>query len=219
MALLKKKKKGRSVHIDIMHLVKKMDAEYTEAFFDFRDALLRESLSDEQVNIIANIAIEQLQEGMAKKKKPSLIISKEKNYRTAITKMSKGQLFQKMKEKIAQQNYEKLTISGIWLVFTVCILLLFFKNLLTGHYLINFSIDLIAAALAIVLAVRNYQIRWRIIKQDERKAIFLSIDIITLVLCLLVKILVRGNFDVSYLLLVIAYFVTKKIYRKKAIEK
>ena len=133
--------------------------------------------------------------------------------------MSKGQLFQKMKEKIAQQNYEKLTISGIWLVFTVCILLLFFKNLLTGHYLINFSIDLIAAALAIVLAVRNYQIRWRIIKQDERRAIFLSIDIITLVLCLLVKILVRGNFDVSYLLLVIAYFVTKKIYRKKAIEK
>ena len=72
MALLKKKKKGRSVHIDNMHLVKKMDAEYTEAFFDFRDALLRESLSDEQVNIIANIAIEQLQEGMAKKKKPSL---------------------------------------------------------------------------------------------------------------------------------------------------
>ena len=78
---------------------------------------------------------------------------------------------------------------------------------------------ILAAALAIVLAVRNYQIRWRIIKQDERKAIFLSIDIITLVLCLLVKILVRGNFDVSYLLLVIAYFVTKKIYRKKAIEK
>lgn len=196
-----------------------MDAEYTEAFFDFRDALFRESLNDEQVNIIANIAIEQLREGMAKKKKPSLIISKEKNYRTAIAKMSKGQLFQKMKEKIAQQNYEKLTISGIWLVFTVCILLLFFKNLLTGHYLINFSIDLIAAALAIVLAVRNYQIRWRIIKQDERKTIFLSIDIITLVLCLLVKILVRGNFDISYLLLVIAYFVTKKIYRKKAIEK
>ena len=187
MASAKKKKPGRKVHIDNLHLVKKLEPAYTEAFFDFEEVLLREPIEDEKINIIANIAIEQLQEGMAKKKKPSLIISKEKHYQTYITKMSKGQAFSQMREKLLRQNYEKMTISGIWLVFSVCILLLFFKNLLTEHYLINFSVDL-------------------------------AIDIVTLVLCIIVKLLVSGNFDVSYLLLVIAYFVTKRRYRKELEE-
>ena len=71
MASAKKKKPGRKVHIDNLHLVKKLEPAYTEAFFDFEEVLLREPIEDEKINIIANIAIEQLQEGMAKKKKPS----------------------------------------------------------------------------------------------------------------------------------------------------
>lgn len=218
MASAKKKKPGRKVHIDNLHLVKKLEPAYTEAFFDFEEVLLREPIEDEKINIIANIAIEQLQEGMAKKKKPSLIISKEKHYQTYITKMSKGQAFSQMREKLLRQNYEKMTISGIWLVFSVCILLLFFKNLLTEHYLINFSVDLIAVAIALVLAFRNYQVRWHVIAHSANKSVYLAIDIVTLVLCIIVKLLVSGNFDVSYLLLVIAYFVTKRRYRKELEE-
>ena len=132
--------------------------------------------------------------------------------------MSKGQAFSQMREKLLRQNYEKMTISGIWLVFSVCILLLFFKNLLTEHYLINFSVDLIAAAIALVLAFRNYQVRWHVIAHSAYKSVYLAIDIVTLVLCIIVKLLVSGNFDVSYLLLVIAYFVTKRRYRKELEE-
>ena len=185
-----------------------------QAFFDFEEVLVKEAMDEEKINVIANLAIEQLQEGMAKKKKPSLIINKEKHYQTYIAKMSRGAMFQQMKEKLKQQDYEKLTISGIWLVFSVCLLLLFFKNLITETYLINFSIDLIAAAVAAVLAVRNYQVRWHIIKQSEKKSFYLGMDIITLALCVVVKVFAQGNFDVSYLLLVISYFVSKQRYRK-----
>lgn len=185
-----------------------------QAFFDFEEVLVKEAMDEAKINVIANLAIEQLQEGMAKKKKPSLIINKEKHYQTYIAKMSRGAMFQQMKEKLKQQDYEKLTISGIWLVFSVCLLLLFFKNLITETYLINFSIDLIAAAVAAVLAVRNYQVRWHIIKQSEKKSFYLGMDIITLALCVVVKVFAQGNFDVSYLLLVISYFVSKQRYRK-----
>lgn len=185
-----------------------------QAFFDFEEVLVKEAMDEEKINVIANLAIEQLQEGMAKKKKPCLIINKEKHYQTYIAKMSRGAMFQQMKEKLKQQDYEKLTISGIWLVFSVCLLLLFFKNLITETYLINFSIDLIAAAVAAVLAVRNYQVRWHIIKRSEKKSFYLGMDIITLALCVVVKVFAQGNFDVSYLLLVISYFVSKQRYRK-----
>lgn len=210
----KRKKRTKKVHIDNLHLVKRLEPEYMQAFFDFEEVLVKEAMDEEKINVIANLAIEQLQEGMAKKKKPSLIINKEKHYQTYIAKMSRGAMFQQMKEKLKQQDYEKLTISGIWLVFSVCLLLLFFKNLITETYLINFSIDLIAAAVAAVLAVRNYQVRWHIIKQSEKKSFYLGMDIITLALCVVVKVFAQGNFDVSYLLLVISYFVSKQRYRK-----
>lgn len=210
----KRKKRTKKVHIDNLHLVKRLEPEYMQAFFDFEEVLVKEAMDEAKINVIANLAIEQLQEGMAKKKKPSLIINKEKHYQTYIAKMSRGAMFQQMKEKLKQQDYEKLTISGIWLVFSVCLLLLFFKNLITETYLINFSIDLIAAAVAAVLAVRNYQVRWHIIKQSEKKSFYLGMDIITLALCVVVKVFAQGNFDVSYLLLVISYFVSKQGYRK-----
>lgn len=210
----KRKKRTKKVHIDNLHLVKRLEPEYMQAFFDFEEVLVKEAMDEAKINVIANLAIEQLQEGMAKKKKPSLIINKEKHYQTYIAKMSRGAMFQQMKEKLKQQDYEKLTISGIWLVFSVCLLLLFFKNLITETYLINFSIDLIAAAVAAVLAVRNYQVRWHIIKRSEKKSFYLGMDIITLALCVVVKVFAQGNFDVSYLLLVISYFVSKQRYRK-----
>ena len=75
-----------------------------------------------------------------------------------------------------------------------------------------------AAAIALVLAFRNYQVRWHVIAHSTNKSVYLAIDIVTLVLCIIVKLLVSGNFDVSYLLLVIAYFVTKRRYRKELEE-
>ncbi len=215
MAAEKKKKRTKKVHIDNLHLLKKLEPDYVQAFFDFEEVLLKEQLEEEKINIIANIAIEQLQEGMEKKKKPSLIINKEKHYQTYIAKLSKGQVFQRMKEKLKQQDYEKLTISGIWIVFGVSILLLFFKNLLTGQYLINFSIDLIATAIAFALSLRNYQLRWRIINRSKNRSLYFGLDAVTFALCIVVKLFAKGNFDISYLLLVISYFVSKQQFKKE----
>lgn len=215
MAAAKKKKAGRKVHIDNLHLVKKMEPEYADAFFSLEETLLREGYSADEINIIANTAIDQLMDGMAKKKKPSLIIPKEKNYRSYLSRVSHGQGYKETKKKLCRQDYEKFTISGIWLVFCICILLLFFKNLITGMYLINFSIDLIAGALALLLAVRNYQVRWRVIRRYENPSFYCSVDLITLLLCIVIKLLVKGNFDISYLLLVIAYFMTKRKFKQQ----
>ena len=82
-----KKKRERRVHIDNLHLVKKLDQEYSKVFFDLEDTLFHSGMSDEEINAIANTAIDQLSEGMAKKKKPSLIISPERDFRGWLSKV------------------------------------------------------------------------------------------------------------------------------------
>ena len=205
-----KKKRERRVHIDNLHLVKKLDPEYSKLFFDLEDTLFHSGMSDEEINAIANTAIDQLSEGMAKKKKPSLIISPERDFRGWLSKVKHTPAYRQTQSKLLQQDDEKFTISGIWLVFCVSIILFFLKNLITDSFLINFSIDLIAGALALVFAVRNYQTRWRVIRKNKEKRFYLSCDIAVLVLCLITKVTVPGNFDISYLMLVVAYFITNR---------
>lgn len=205
-----KKKKERRVHIDNLHLAKKLDPEYAKLFFDLEDTLLHSGMSDEEIDLIANTALDQLSEGMAKKKKPSLIISPERDFRNWLSKVKHTPAYRQTQRKLLQQDYEKFTISGIWLVFCVSIILLFLKNLITESFLINFSVDLIAGALGLVFAVRNYQIRWRVIRKNKEKRFYLSCDLAVLALCIITKVTVPGNFDISYLLLVVAYFITNR---------
>lgn len=103
-------------------------------------------MSDEEINAIANTAIDQLSEGMTKKKKPSLIISPERDFRGWLSKVKHTTVYRQTQSKLLQQDDEKFTISGIWLVFCISIILFFLKNLITDSFLINFSIDLIAGA-------------------------------------------------------------------------
>ena len=42
-----KKKRERRVHIDNLHLVKKLDPEYSKLFFDLEDTLFHSGMSDE----------------------------------------------------------------------------------------------------------------------------------------------------------------------------
>ena len=44
-----KKKKERRVHIDNLHLAKKLDPEYAKLFFDLEDTLLHSGMSDEEI--------------------------------------------------------------------------------------------------------------------------------------------------------------------------
>ena len=48
------------------------------------------------------------------------------------------------------------------------------------------------------------------IRKNKEKRFYLSCDIAVLVLCLITKVTVPGNFDISYLLLVVAYFITNR---------
>lgn len=200
--------KTSSLYIDNIYLLKKTDDTYQNSFDQFYKYLLKDSRSNQNKNILANIFIDQLIQANEKKQAP-VSISNERQYRQYVKTIDKGKRYNDMKEKIAQQDHEKTIISGIWLVFSISIVLMFLKCLLTQNYFINFNIDLIFACVAVILFVQNERVRIRIIKRYELQRILIY-DIGSLVCCIVCKLVVPGNFDISYLILVIDYFITKK---------
>lgn len=205
------KKQDKKIHIDNLYLTKQFNEEYQNEFNRFYNYVLSSNNDNYEVNIMVNITIDKCLDGMKQNKKASLVIPK--NLKEYTAKISRGKEYKDMKKKIRNQDYEKYQISSIWYVFTLCIVLFFFKNLIDNNYFINYAVDAVVACVAGAFALRNYLIRRRIINRYQFGNFYLRIDIITLVLCIFIKIITPeeySNFDISYLLLVISFFVVKK---------
>lgn len=201
----------KKIHIDNLYLMNKLDEDYLKEFNRFYDYALHCRKSDADVNIIVNIALEQCLEGMKNEKKASFVIPKDLKEYT--TKLSRGNVYKEMKRKILNQDYEKMQISSIWYVFSLCIVLFFFKNLLEQSFTVNYVVDVIVACIAGGIAMKNFFIRKRIVKRYQFGSFYLRLDILTIVACVFIKIVTPAqyaNFDITYLLLVISFFTMKR---------
>ena len=202
-------KARKQLHIDNLYLVKKLDEDYQKAFYRLYDYLLEDTKkSDLDKSIIANIALEQCMEGMKAQKKPQLVIPRDlKDY---VAKYSKGPVYKEMKKKLRNQDYEKLQVGSIWMVFAIAMVLFFLKNLLTKDYLANYAIDAIVACIAGAIAFQNFKIKRRIIRRYQFGSFYMRVDAATILACVFIKLVSPSNFDITYLLLVISFFITKK---------
>lgn len=204
-----KKQTNTTAHIDNLHLVKKLTSEYQTAFYRLLDYLYDDHRKSElDKSVVANIALEQCFEGMKKEKKPLLVIPKDlKEY---VSKYSKGPIFKDMKRKLRDQDYEKMQMSSIWLVFTLTIVLIVFKNILMYDFFVNYWIDLFVGVVASVFAYQNFKIKKRLIQRYDFGKLYFRIDAITLGACIFIKLISPTNADLSYFILVISFFITKK---------
>lgn len=196
-------------HVDNLYLRKQLNDEYQEVFdrlYDYLEKDTKKSSFDK--NVILNIALQQCLEGIREKKKANLVIPKDlKNY---VMKYGRGPVFKEMKKKLRDQDYEKLIISSIWLVFTISIVLLFIGCLINQKFFVNYYVDLIAACIAGALAFQNYKIKRRVIQRYTTDSFFLRLDMMTILSCIFIKVMFHSNFDVTYLILVISFLVMKR---------
>ena len=196
-------------HVDNLYLRKQLSDDYQEVFDRLYDYLNKDSKKSAfDKNVILNIALQQCLEGIREKKKANLVIPKDlKNY---VMKYGRGPVFKDMKNKLRNQDYEKLRISSIWLVFTISIVLLFVGCLINQKFFVNYYVDLIAACIAGVFAFQNYKIKRRVICRYTTDSFFLRLDMMTILLCIFIKIVFHSNFDVTYFILVISFLVMKR---------
>lgn len=122
-------------------------------------------------------------------------------------------------EQRKKADYEKYLFSGIW--FTICsfLVLLFLKEVLTDHYLINYYVDLIVGAVSLYLAASNIYQHQKIIKRWKFSKKSLIMDIVGIVLSIVVIfITLQSPYDITFLILVAAH-VTGRIIIKDEFTK
>lgn len=122
------------------------------------------------------------------------------------------------KEKInqlKQKDLNKYEMSGILLTICIYIVLLFVKELIGNHYLINYYIDLLVAVIMLCISIKQLLNQRKLIKRYQVSIQPFVLEISSIVISLLISIVFYNSpFDITFVILVIAFFTSKKMYSK-----
>ena len=122
------------------------------------------------------------------------------------------------KEKInqlKQKDLNKYEMSGILLTMCIYIVLLFVKELIGNHYLINYYIDLLVAVIMLCISIKQLLNQRKLIKRYQVSIQPFVLEISSIVISLLISIVFYNSpFDITFVILVIAFFTCKKMYSK-----
>ena len=122
------------------------------------------------------------------------------------------------KEKInqlKQKDLNKYEMSGILLTMCIYIVLLFVKELIGNHYLINYYVDLLVAVIMLCISIKQLLNQRKLIKRYQVSIQPFVLEISSIVISLLISIVFYNSpFDITFVILVIAFFTSKKMYSK-----
>ena len=122
------------------------------------------------------------------------------------------------KEKInqlKQKDLNKYEMSGILLTMCIYIVLLFVKELIGNHYLINYYIDLLVAVIMLCISIKQLLNQRKLIKRYQVSIQPFVLEISSIVISLLISIVFYNSpFYITFVILVIAFFTSKKMYSK-----
>lgn len=208
-----KRKENFDLYNENNNQAKLLDLEYREVYDSFLNYLLKNNKDTFEANLLASLALDKLIDASEKGIKADSVLLKD--YSKEKAKLKKSKNMKEMQEKILQRDYEKYTVSNIWSVFTFFIVLLFMKNLLMQDYLLNYSIDILVAILALFVALRCEFIKYKIVNRYQLSKRYLIMDAVAFILCLLVKVISKTNFDITFAILVLEYFFTQKAIKKE----
>ena len=203
------KQKKNQFNLEITRQLKHLDADYQQVFMKAVYLITsdeRKSRIDQDAAI--HLILQECQNGMKQKKKAMQVFGNHVD--DYIVKISRGPRFKQMRKQLRNQDYEKFIISSIWILFSLSIILFFFKNLLMNQFLIHYIVDVAIACIAGGLAIGNVSVKYRVLKKYGFERFVMKVDVVALISCIFIKVISPSNFDVTYLLLVIAFFITKR---------
>ena len=91
----------------------------------------------------------------------------------------------------------------------------FVKELIGNHYLINYYIDLLVAVIMLCISIKQLLNQRKLIKRYQVSIQPFVLEISSIVISLLISIVFYNSpFDITFVILVIAFFTSKKMYSK-----
>lgn len=107
------------------------------------------------------------------------------------------------------EDIAKIKLSGLTIIMSGTLFIYFIWAVFNNKFLINFSIDAIVGALALVFLVKNIIMKYKIIEKYTNSKEFKFLDISSIALCFLIKWAFMIPFDFSMVILLISYYITK----------
>lgn len=113
-----------------------------------------------------------------------------------------------------EKDKEKIVMSGLSIVMFGTLFIYFLWSVINNKFLVNFSIDALVGVVSFVLLVRNFKIKYEVVKRYTESNIFSIIDLVGFSICMVIKMMSKLPFDFSLPILLIAYYFTKRQFQK-----
>ncbi len=127
---------------------------------------------------------------------------------------SKDPAYKEIQKTLVNEANTQLVLSEIVITMTLTIVLFFVFAIASQNYVVNFSVDALFGAVAIVLALRNLRAKYKLIGRYTNKIKYACIDVGAVLICIVLKVVIRNGFDVTLFVLVVAFLITKKLFEK-----
>ena len=119
----------------------------------------------------------------------------------------------KNKEEIENDKI-KFMMTGTTIIMTGTIFIYFLWAVINNRFLVNFSVDALVGTVALVFLAKNMVVKYRMIEKYTKASYYKIFDVVSLLLCLLVKIVLKIPFDFSLIILLLSYYISKKRFNK-----
>lgn len=207
------KEKKYDLYFENSVKVKSLNDDYFKCYQEVEKALFKKQKNALKTNVLLSEIIDQMIQFQEKGKTVQQMVGK--NIQTFVDQIDKKLNYKEKINQLKQRDSNKYEMSGILLTMCIYIVLLFVKELVGNHYLINYYIDLLVAVIMLVISVKQLLNQRQLIKRYQVSFQPFIIEIVSIVISLLISILFYNSpFDITFVILVVAFFTSKKMYSK-----
>lgn len=211
---MKKQEKKYDLFYENSVKAKSLNDNYNQSFQKVMSYVFKHQSQVVKANILLSTVLDQMIEHQETKNNVSLLIPK--TVKEYINKVEKTVHYKDKIGEIKHRDSQKYTISGLWITMCGYIVFMFIKEFLTNHYLVHFSIDFFVAIVAFYVALHNVLNQYKLIKRYQLSMKPFSVELVGIVVGIFIVIMtLESPFDISFLILVVAYLTSKKIFEKE----
>lgn len=211
---MRNEKKKYDITFENLEKIKLLNDEYYVYFEDIQKSLFKKSKSSVKTNILLGDILDEMIDHQNRMNKPEQLIGK--NKQLFVDRIDKKIKYNERIDTIKKLDIQNYGISGLWLTMCGYIVLLFVRELISEHYLINYYIDLLVAVVALCIAAHNFSNQIKTLQRYQLPMKPIIIEIVGFVVSLFIAILMYASpFDITFAILVIALITNKKIFEKE----
>lgn len=211
---MRNEKKKYDITFENLEKIKLLNDEYYVYFEDIQKSLFKKSKSSVKTNILLGDILDEMIDHQNRMNKPEQLIGK--NIQLFVDRIDKKIKYNERIDTIKKLDIQNYGISGLWLTMCGYIVLLFVRELISEHYLINYYIDLLVAVVALCIAAHNFSNQIKTLQRYQLPMKPIIIEIVGFVVSLFIAILMYASpFDITFAILVIALITNKKIFEKE----